>query len=730
MRTQHVRYLAVVMAFFSFQSILIATDIPDSKGRDFYFAFPPNFHTTPLFGTNEDSLFILIAATEPTQVSVRYTTASGRAFTRQAQITNVRTMYTLALPWQDIELAGYNNGQQIVWQSQNGKVAPQSFHITSEKDITVYALSQANTTSDAMMVLPTDVLGTEYVVLSYNSDGYVGGSSGTGITAESTPSQMAIVATRDATHIAITPSTAVLGGTKAPQTVVLNAGESYLLQADITGNNLRSDLTGTRIVADNPIAVFASHQRSKIPVASSTLESRDYLLEQLPSVDVWGTKYLLTPLPLPVSVPKTSSDIYRVLAAYDNTDVFINDVRRATLQAGEHFESPLTAAATVRATNKVLVAQYKRSASTGSSSSLALSDPFMLIVPPMKQYLKSYLCANTQAYEQGRTIYKEQYITILCPTYFLSTVQIDGNPVNTAQFREIGNSCYSYASFPTTDGPHRIEAATEIGIYVYGYGAANSYGYVGGMGFRKDETSKVAFSVTPNNVSASANDILRLRFHATSATWQDVALTSMTLRLTYNGEWMKYTGDAIRGLALDPTWTVQAREEKGATSTERVLVITAAGSNPIAASGTVATVGMRLLLNREFQYQPTLSAEINNSNFCIETSTQSVSIAIDMCAKNLRPVKFSGQPYSFATRGNQGSAGQLYIQYGVGLAAPVRVELYNRLGELAATFARDTQQPGMYDDVLDVSRIGAGVYFARFTSGPYTETVPVVLGME
>lgn len=725
MKTRYIFCVSVFLTLFSFYTTtLTATDIPDSKGTDFYFVFPPNFHVTPDFGINEDSLFIFIAATEPTAVSVRYTNASGRQYTRQARITDTRTMFTLALPWKDIELSGYNDGIQIVQQSQNGKVAPQSFHITSEKDITVYALSQANTTSDAMMVLPTDVLGMEYVVLSYNSDGKrtVFG----GLDDESTPSQMAIVATRDATHITIAPSTPVLGSSAA-RTVVLNTGESYLLQADITVQNLRSDLTGTRIVADKPIAVFASHQRSKIPVASETLKSRDYLLEQLPPVDVWGTKYLLTPLPLPASVEKVDNDIYRVLAAYDNTDVFINDIRSKTLQAGEYFEEDLTEAATVRATKKVLVAQYKRSA---SSARRVLSDPFMLIVPPMKQYLKSYLCINTQAYEHNNRIYEEQYITVICPTYFLPTVRIDGNPVNTARFRELANSCYSYASFPTTDGPHRIEAATEIGIYVYGYGDANSYGYVGGMGFRKDESNKVAFSVTPNNISAAANDILRLRFHATSATWNDVALTSMTLRLTYKGEWLKYTGDVTSGLALDPTWTVTAKEQEGATPTERVLVINASGSNPIAVSGTVATVGMALLLNPDFEFEPTLSAESNNSNFCMETTTQSLKVSIDMCARDLRPVRYSSQKYSFATKGNQGSAGQLHIQYGMGLAAPVRVEVYNRLGELAATFAKETQQPGMYEDILDVSRIGAGMYFIRFSSGPYTETVPVVLGIE
>lgn len=627
----------------------------------------------------------------------------------------------MALPWNTLELEGYNDGGDLVQNSQNGTVAPQSFYVTAEKDITVYALNQAVMTSDAMMILPTDVLGTDYLVLSYPSDGVI---SGFGLSGESTPSQFAVVASQDNTHITITPSAPVLNNSRAPINIVLNAGDSYLLQAAISSSNLRSDLTGTRISSDKPVAVFAGHQRSTLPVTSTSLLSRDYLTEQLPPVSTWGRRYVLTPFPLPSDASKVGTDLYRVLAAEDNTVVMVDDQKRATLDAGEFFEAPLTEASTITASRNVLVAQYKKSAST-SLTSTSLSDPFMLIVPPVRQYLKSYLCINAQAYENRTTVYKQQYMTIICPSAFVSTVRIDNKPINISLFKPVGTSCYSYAWLSTADGPHRIEAATEIGIYMYGYGEANSYGYTGGMAFRTDEVNRIAFSVSTDKVSAVPKDTLAFHLQAASDDWSSIALTSIELELSYKTAWMQPTDDIKTGLALDSTWKVQATEKTGATLGERTLTITASGTTPVMVSGTIATVRMVMYLSDELHYTPGLHAVANNSDFCLEVTSQSTSVDLSMCAANLRPVRLTGEQYKFSANSN---GSELYVNYGIGLAAPVRLEVFDRLGQLVQSANTTTRTPGSYEEILDISTLSSGLYFVRFSSGPYTNTQSVMLG--
>lgn len=711
--------------FFAFLLLEVCTTdaqpVPDTRGRDFYFTFPPNYHDAGDGTRSVDSLFVFIAATEPTQGTVRYRNRNGTSTAIPFTITDVTRMYTLAVPWRNIELAGYNESGKIVTGSQNGRVAPQSFRVTAGHDITVYALSQAVMTSDAMMILPTDVLGTDYMVLSYNSDGSSGLFS---INGQSTPSQCAIVATQDNTAITIHPSTPVLGGSTAPLTVRLDAGDSYLLQADISRSNLQADLTGTSISSDKPVAVFAGHQRSTIPIAIDDMFSRDYLVEQMPPVSTWGSRYVLTPFPLPSEATKRGSDLYRVLAAEDNTVVMVDDRQRAVLQAGEYFEAPLTKAATITASRNVLVAQYKKTASDNANS-LLLSDPFMLIVPPVRQYLKSYLCINAQAYEGRETVYEQQYLTIICPTAFLHTVRVDDKSVSPSLFQPIGTSCYSYAWLAMSDGPHRIDAETEIGIYMYGYGVANSYGYTGGMAFRTDETSRIVFSASSAATTATPKDTLPFHLKAKSNDWQSIALTSVQLELSYKAAWMQPVDTIIRGPALDSTWRLEAVEREGDTPGERRLVITASGTTPVATSGTIATVQLVMYLSDELHYTPQLHARANNSDFCLEVTTQSTSVDLSLCAAHLRPIRMTGEEYRFSVDGGENG---LRIDYGIGLAAPARFEIFDRLGQIVRQETTGIQAPGSYTRTLDLTGLASGLYFIRVTSGPYTRTEQILTG--
>jgi len=60
----------------------------------------------------------------------------------------------------------------------------------------------------------------------------------------------------------------------------------FLFQAQSIG-----DLTGSRIVADRPIAVFSGNIRTKVALSAS----RDHVTSQLLPVDYFGTEFLLVP---------------------------------------------------------------------------------------------------------------------------------------------------------------------------------------------------------------------------------------------------------------------------------------------------------------------------------------------------------------------------------------------------------------------------------------------------
>lgn len=492
--------------------VTFAQPIPDSRGTEFVLAFSPNFHLNNSNG-KLDSLYIVLAAAEPTNGVIEARDTNGATTTIPFVIPSAAQTVTIGFPWRAYELRGYNReGLLDFWtdENQNGKVAKQSFSIRAEKEIAVYALSQAVKTSDAAMILPTEVLGTEYYIMSYYTDGRTQKNQfgNTVLERQTTPSQMAIVATEDATVITITPSTPVLGGKNGPITATLQRGDSYLLQADVNTISLNADLTGTRVTSTKPVAVFAGQQRALLPVFSKGFESRDHLFEQMLPVSTWGKQYILAPFPSPTNISPGANDIYRVVAAENNTVVSIGGETVATLNAGRWYEASMTTPALLTATHDVLVAQYKRSSQTDEID--RLSDPFMVIVPPRKQFLRSYTCSSTQAWE-GETwertpVYQQQYMSIICPTAFTHTVMVDGKPIAASAFRSIPQSCYSYAWLQTTDGTHHVEAEVECGLYMYGYGFANSYGYVGGMAMRSTpDTVAMAYGDTTICVGDTAH---------------------------------------------------------------------------------------------------------------------------------------------------------------------------------------------------------------------------------
>lgn len=467
-----------------------------SRGRDFYLAFLPNVHERAGSAEISDSLIIFITGEQATSGQIIARDRLGNTVTRTWSLTNPTQILRFSFAYRDFEVQGFNweNGQRFNPNSQNERTAPQSFRVTSQLDINVYALNRAFLTSDAMLVFPTNTLGREYVVMSYTSDG-----TGVGFAANApgtaTPSQFAVIATEDNTSVRIQPrqQTFATGNTN-PRTVTLNRGDVYLVQADVTQNQGLTDLTGSRIVATRPVAVIGSHQRAVLPSAfkgrgTNQLGTRDHLCEQLQSVDTWGKSLFLTPYVTPSTreLP-IGTDLYRVMAAYDNTRVFLNGNEIGRLNAGEFIENPLVDPGWITASDQIMVAQFKKTSSADEGR--FNGDPFMMIVPMVEQYDNSYRFINPTGIDRNLTAsdvgagtnqyFSEHYVTIVAPTSSLGSIRVDDNLVGAAAFRPIVNSGYSFANLRVSDGVHTARGDSAFGIYVYGYGFLDAYGYIGG----------------------------------------------------------------------------------------------------------------------------------------------------------------------------------------------------------------------------------------------------------
>lgn len=482
-----------LILIFIFSCILTAKseDIFDSKGKEHWLTFIPNYHNNINSSIPEfqfgDSLYIFITCDVPTKGKIDYKDVDGNSYTHEFEIFNPDEIYTFRISWFKFELQGYNRSSMVWSRFQSEQIAPQSFRVTSEDEVMVYAHSQSVMTSDAFLVLPKDVLGKGYYVMAYKSDISYGGTS-------NTPSQFAIVATEDETNVNIMPTTSTYIFGTIYQDIMLDRGDVYLVQADASGSFGYADLTGTRITSDKPVAVFGGQQRASVPAGEyNSTPSRDVLIEQMPPVKNWGKNAFIVPFRQESNQIDQGSDIYRVLAAYNDTEVTINENEEIIIDEFEFIERPIFGPQKIKANKPILVAQYKQTAGVGGSVGRGTGDPMMMLIPPKEQFMNNYRIINTQANEAAmdnfgniyhREVYDKQYINIVCPTDFINTVEIDNNMVNPSVFQEIPDSDYSYGVFQVTDGVHAVNADAPFGIYIYGYGPANSYGYIGGMSFR------------------------------------------------------------------------------------------------------------------------------------------------------------------------------------------------------------------------------------------------------
>lgn len=473
--------LAIIAAFVCFEAAAQPTT-KDSKGKDFRFVFPPNFHlddnsiVPPHYF---DSLYVFITGPANTQVTVRGTDRNGMTSTKTVNITNPNEVYTLAYWWRPYELVGVNDLQRLNPPNrQDEDISAQSFHIESNQEISVYATSHARTTTDATLILPTDVLGTQYVIASYNSNILNN-------TVSRTPSQFVVLATHDSTVVQITPRCRTSKETTASFPVYLRQGESYLVQASFNIPEAQSDLSGSQIMSNKPIAVFSGHQRTLVPYTLDESGSRDMLFEQLPSVDTWGKNAILVPVQQPSNTgTPTLNDIYRVYAAFDSTTVTVNGTVVATLNKGTFYQGEVRSPLVIETSRSSMPMYYKKTSGFGNTGQeFPDGDPFMMFLPPTEQYISECTILCPEVIQQGNKEYNQHYITLIVHDNALDSVTIDQSQVARSQFADIPNSPYSYVHLFVTPTSHTVRCSRPMGVFVYGFGPAVSYGYVGGMRF-------------------------------------------------------------------------------------------------------------------------------------------------------------------------------------------------------------------------------------------------------
>ena len=424
----------------------------DSQGVEFWLTFPGNVRYIPP-ELLDLSLFITGDLDTSGTVSIPGLAFSLPFTVTAGAVTQVPLPPTAATGRYDLVEIIENNG----------------IHLTALNPVSVFGQSRLSTSTDAYLALPTESLGTEYIVLAYHNFSILTGS------------QFSVVATADGTSVTITPSIttgARPGG--VPYQIILQRGETYQLR---NSGPTPSDLSGTSLTADKPIAVFAGHECARVP---SALLLCDYLVEQLPPISSWGKNFATMPL-----AARSNGDTFRFLASADDTHVHINDQLLATLTRGQFFEHIISTPAHITADRPILVAQYAH----GIQFDKTTGDPFMMLIPPIEGFGGHYTIATPSSY------FESHFVNVVAPNAAVGMTGVDGVTIEAEHFVAIGESGFSGAQVPITPGAHQLTSSLPFGVVVYGFRVAESYGYPGGMA--RPSRAKVArFELIPETATS------------------------------------------------------------------------------------------------------------------------------------------------------------------------------------------------------------------------------------
>jgi len=335
-----------------------------------------------------------------------------------------------------------------IYQQSGTGILNTGFRVVSPDPIAGYFINRASASTDMTYLLGSAALGNNYVVASQ------GGGFGEG-------SQVAIHATLDNTAVTFTPK----GG--AAINVVLNAGETYKYAGGST------NLTGSFVSSDKAVAVFGGHECAQVPVGQVAC---DTMLEQMIPTNRLSKTYALTASQA-AAVAGSASDLVRVIATVDNTQVKVGGIVVATLNKGDFHEFSLSSntGTTVEASEAVMVAQYLKGTGNGPGP----TDPAMTLIPGSDTWLNKYRLSTPT----GGQSFPVNYASLVLDTDDLASLLLNGATVNTSGCTGIAGTLYSRCNVDLPVGLFDLTSADPFLVMLGGGGSFDSYLTYGGATF-------------------------------------------------------------------------------------------------------------------------------------------------------------------------------------------------------------------------------------------------------
>ena len=450
--------MKTILLLLLFSNNAFSQGVPTTAGKEFWLSFGNNYNLS----TSVVALQVRIVASKATEVRLSFTNNATLNETFQLAAGQV---YTHPLSTQ----------QEDALYSNSTGTTNRSLYITSDEDVSVYAINLYQNSTDATNVLPVNNYGTEYFTLSHipfdASDGY--------------------------TIIASEPGTTTITNHNGA-TVTLSRGQVYSFYGNRVVAGAGEDLTGNKITSDKPIAMFTTSQGTRIP---NDMGAVDCLFQQLAPVHSWGSTFLVPVTSGTYSGITRNRDHIRIVASQNGTTItqtggtIVTGTGGASslnnLNAGQFVELSINLASNgcyITANKPIAVASFLIGWTNFTSNVFsAFGDPAMAWIAPIEQNLTG--AAIAPFFSAGTSVLDDNlhYALIVTPTATRNNTRVTvgtGSPqsLSGGTWRTNTASGYSFytMNFSSTNknATYYFENPAGFTILGYGFGPAESYYYM------------------------------------------------------------------------------------------------------------------------------------------------------------------------------------------------------------------------------------------------------------
>ena len=403
-----------------------------TEGTEFWVTFMKN-HT---YGVGNSSVIhkLIVSSKVDTEVTVKnFQTGWSTTFSVQANVIG-----ELIIPHQQ----GYSY--------YGSTVQDKGLYVESTNPISLYASNYASATYDATIVLPVTGLGDEYVIQLFES---------TSLFYEGNYKEFSLIATENNTKVRITPHAHTRDGGKpsVPYEITLQKGQTYLVESGDENLNL----SGSHVISNYPIAVFAGHQCALVPDGNTAC---DHIVEQQLPVNMWGKKFALT------KTYGQTGDYVMLTTTSDKTEVFVNGTLHTTINKYDSYTFRLTdGSAFVETSNPVACYLYVE----GGTANGGNSDPSSVLISPIEQRVQEVTFATFET-----DLSRSHYVNVVTTKNGANDMTLDASSISN-KFQPLkGNDEFVFAQIPIAHGTHTLSTNKDGFIgHVYGLGRYESYAY-------------------------------------------------------------------------------------------------------------------------------------------------------------------------------------------------------------------------------------------------------------